>query len=42
MEELREKLIKSIEDNGRLAPITIQISQELDNLIVRYMKGEKV
>ena len=42
MEELREKLIKSIEENGRLAPRTIQLSQELDNLIVNAMKGEKV
>lgn len=42
MEELREKLIKSIEENGRTSLITIHISQELDNLIVSAMKGEKM
>jgi hypothetical protein len=42
MEELREKLIKSIEENGRTSLITVHISQELDRLIVGAMKGEKV
>jgi len=42
MEELREKLIKSIEENGRTSHITVHLSQELDKLIVRAMKGEKV
>ncbi|MFL0164537.1 aspartyl-phosphate phosphatase Spo0E family protein [Candidatus Clostridium helianthi] len=34
MEELRQKLIKSIEENGRESLVTIQTSQELDKLIV--------
>lgn len=38
MEELREKLFNSILKNGRLAPITIKLSQELDKLIVAEMK----
>jgi Spo0E like sporulation regulatory protein. len=42
MEELKAKLEKSILDNGTLSPVTIKISQELDNLIVRAMKGEKL
>lgn len=42
MEELREELIRSIEENGRESLVTVAISQELDNIIVRAMKGEKV
>ncbi|EES49613.1 aspartyl-phosphate phosphatase Spo0E family protein [Clostridium botulinum] len=42
MEELREKLIKSIENNGILAPITIKLSQQLDKLIVAEMKRVKI
>jgi len=42
MEELREKLIKSIENNGIGATATIELSQQLDKLIVKAMKGEKV
>lgn len=38
MEELREKLIKSIEENGRCSSITIQISHELDEYIVQSYK----
>jgi len=41
MEELRDKLIKSIEENGRTSHITVYISQELDKLIVKEMKGVK-
>lgn len=42
MEELREKLIRSINKNGRNSKITIKLSQELDNLVVRAMKGENM
>lgn len=42
MEVLRQKLINSIELNGRESLVTIHISQELDKLIVKAMKGEKV
>ena len=34
MDELRAKLIKSIEHNGIGAIITIQLSQELDKLLI--------
>ncbi|MBN1050296.1 aspartyl-phosphate phosphatase Spo0E family protein [Clostridium botulinum] len=34
MEELREKLIKSIKENGRNAYTTIKLSQKLDSYIV--------
>ncbi len=35
MEELREKLIESIEENGKESLITIKLSQELDKLVVK-------
>lgn len=38
LEQLRDKLIKSIETNGRASEETIRISQELDILIVKEMK----
>lgn len=39
MEELRAKMIKSYEEN-RLSPETIQLSQELDILIVEEMRKQ--
>lgn len=33
--EVREKMHKSILENGSLAPITIKLSQKLDKLIVK-------
>lgn len=38
MEELREKLIKSIMINGINSDITIKLSQKLDKVIVREQK----
>lgn len=38
MEEMRNKLIKLINENGLLNEKTISISQELDKLIVYYYK----
>ena len=38
MEELRDKLVKSIENNGRESQETIRISKQLDILIVEEMK----
>ena len=38
MEELRDKLLKSIELNGRESKETVKISQQLDILIVKEMK----
>lgn len=39
MEELREKLIKLINEKGTLNEMTILVSQELDKLIVSYYKN---
>lgn len=39
MEELKEKLIKSIEENGISSQITIKLSQELDKFIVDEMRS---
>ncbi|AWK52196.1 sporulation protein Spo0E [Clostridium beijerinckii] len=39
MEELREKLIKLINEKGLLNEKTILVSQELDKLIVHYYKS---
>lgn len=41
IEAAREKMISSIEQNGTRASITIQLSQELDTLIVADMKKAK-
>lgn len=38
IEAAREKMIASIDENGTQASITIQLSQELDTLIVADMK----
>lgn len=38
MEELREKLIKSIITNGINSDITIKLSQKLDKFIVKEQK----
>ena len=38
LEELREKLLKSIELNGREAEETVRLSQKLDVLIVEEMR----
>ena len=38
MEELRDKLIKNIEVNGRESEETISISQELDLEIIKEMR----
>lgn len=38
LEELRDKLLKSIELNGRESEETVRLSQELDILIVKEMK----
>ena len=38
MEELRERLLKSIELNGREAEETVRLSQELDVLIAEEMR----
>ena len=38
IEEARNKMNKSIEENGGQAPITIKLSQELDPLIVDRQK----
>jgi len=39
MEELRNKLIKLINEKGLLNERTILVSQELDKLIVNYYKS---
>lgn len=39
MEELRNKLLKSIELNGRKSKETVRLSQQLDILIVKEMRG---
>lgn len=39
MEELREKLIKLINEKGMLNEMTILVSQELDKLIVSYYRN---
>jgi hypothetical protein len=39
MEEVREKLIKLINEKGPLNERTILVSQELDKLIVQYYKS---
>jgi len=39
MEELREKLINLINENGTLNERTIFVSQELDKIIVQYYKS---
>lgn len=39
MEELREKLIKLINEKGPLNERTIFVSQELDKLIVQHYKS---
>lgn len=41
MEELRQKLYNCIEQYGNLDERTVQVSQELDKLIVANMKGAK-
>ena len=38
LEELREKLLKSIELNGRESEETVRLSQKLDVLIVKEMR----
>ena len=38
LEELREKLLKSIELNGRESEETVRLSQKLDILIVEEMR----
>ena len=38
LEELREKLLKSIELNGRESEETVRLSQELDVLIAEEMR----
>lgn len=40
IEELREKLYKAIENHGRDSPEALEISQELDKLIVEEMRIE--
>ncbi|MCY6958833.1 aspartyl-phosphate phosphatase Spo0E family protein [Clostridium brassicae] len=42
MEQLKEKLYKYMELYGNLDSRTVEVSQELDKLIVKKMKGEKV
>ncbi|EHI98011.1 Sporulation stage 0, Spo0E-like regulatory phosphatase [Clostridium sp. DL-VIII] len=43
IEEVREKMHTSINVNGKLSPVTIKLSQELDKLVVaeqlRRMRG---
>lgn len=34
MDDLKEKLYKSIENNGATHPVTIKLSQELDQYMV--------
>lgn len=41
MEELRQKLYNCIEQYGNTDERTVQVSQELDKLVVADMKGEK-
>lgn len=42
MEELRQKLYNCIEQYGKLDERTVQVSQELDKLIVKEMEKNAI